>query len=323
MSRLGSTLGGVLAALEAMKDSLVRHLTRNEETGWVFAHPTMADAYSGLMRSPDLIGHLLAGFPLEVLMREVTCGDVGVQGALVVGPTHYDMVLDRLDEPLAGAGFEKWRERDRRRLFLATRCGAAFLERWCGRNADIVEGLAEPGLMLQAMSDNQLVARLSEFRLFPERLRVHFAEQLMAYCLSGHDPAVLYDETLKSVLTAAEWEALLLRVRSELLDDLHGAIHTCTADADLSTTDLESVVEPLSTLALHLPDLFPGDDYVAQRAQELDSLLDQWMSDNQSEARPERHDRRPRGSAQADRDWSHGPTRSVFDDLLDGREDVS
>jgi hypothetical protein len=177
--------------------------------------------------------------------------------------------------------------------------------------------------MLQAMSDNQLVARLSEFRLFPERLRVHFAEQLMAYCLSGHDPAVLYDETLKSVLTAAEWEALLLRVRSELLDDLHGAIHTCTADADLSTTDLESVVEPLSTLALHLPDLFPGDDYVAQRAQELDSLLDQWMSDNQSEARPERHDRRPRGSAQADRDWSHGPTRSVFDDLLDGREDVS
>jgi hypothetical protein len=34
----------------------------------------------------------------------------------------------------------------------------------------------------------------------------------MEYCLSGTDPAVLWDETLKSVLTAAEWEALLPRV---------------------------------------------------------------------------------------------------------------
>ncbi len=324
VSRLGSTLGGVVAALEAMEGSLIRHLTRDGEGGWVFAHPTMADAYSGLMRSPDLLGHLLAGFPLGVLMREVTCGDVGVQGALVVGPTHYEAVLGRLDEPFPTTTFEqRWHERSRRLSFLATRCDTAFLGRWCECHADDVESLAEPGLMLQAGAENELAARLNEFGLFPEPLRAHFAGRLSEYCLSGTDPAVLWDETLKSVLTGAEWETLLKRVRSELLSDLHRAIDTCTDGADLSNDEAESVIDPLATLALHLPDLFPGDEYVARRAQEFSALIDQWISDQEPFDHQERHAPGFGAGAERDGEWTDAPTRSVFDDLLDGRTDAT
>lgn len=321
VSRLGSILGGVVAALDAMEGSLVQHLTREGQTGWVFAHPTMADAYSRLMRSPDLLGHLLTGFPLEVLMREVTCGDLGVQGALVVGPAHYDTVLERLDSPLPSPLQQRWQERSRRTSFLATRCDKAFLTQWCGRNPKVLDELAQPGLMLQAVAANELVARLNEFGLFPEPLRAHFAEQLIEYCLNGTDPAVLWDEALKSVLTAAEWGALLRRVRSELISDLRRAIDTCTDGVDLSDNEPESVIDPIATLALHLPDLFPGDEYVAQRAQELDALVDQWISNQEPFDRPDRHSPRSGAIAETDREWTRGPSRSVFDDLLDGRTD--
>lgn len=321
VSRLGSTLGGVVAALEALEGSLVRHLARDGETGWVFAHPTMADAYSGLMRSPDLLAHLLAGFPLSVLMREVTCGDVGIENALIVGPVHYGAVLDRLDEPFPTSVDERWREQGRRTSFLATRCDATFLEQWCSRNPELVDRLAHPGLMLQAMPENQLAARLNDYGLFPAAHRVRFSELLVEYCLTGVDPAVLWDEALKSILTASEWECLLARVRSDLLGDLHQAIDGCTDGIDLSDQEPENVIDPLATLALRLPDLFPGDSYVARKAQELDALIEEWISSQERADRPDR-DREGFGTKVGnDQEWAHGPSRSVFDDLLDGRTD--
>lgn len=320
VSRLGSTLGGVVTALEAMEGSLVRHLTQEGHTGWVFAHPTMSDAYSRLMRSPDLVGHLLVGFPLEVLMREVTCGDVNVEGALVVGPGHYQVVLDRLAEPYPEDFAQRWREEDRRTTFLATRCDAEFLQAWCARHHDGLDSLAQPGLMLQADVDNQLVARLHRFGLFPETLRAAFAHALMDYCRSGTDPAVLWDSDLRSVLTIGEWEDLLGRVRSELLSNLEKAIDTCTDGYDLSDNDPSSVIDPLATLVLYLPDLFPHDEYVQRRTQELDEMVRQWI-DTHGEYRPDESDYRSTFAQTAGHDDTQGPSRSVFDDLRVGRND--
>lgn len=319
VARLGSSLGGVVTALDAMRDSLVRHVIRNGDTGWVFVHPTMADAYSSLMRSPDLLGHLLTGFPLDVLMREVTCGDVNVQGALVVGQGHYETVLDRLDEPLTDTVRERWRERDRRTSFLATRCDAEFLQRWCARNAPALEELSRPGLMLQGAVDNELTARLIEFELFPETLRAAFVEGLVDFCLSGIDPAVLWHEPLRSTLTVAEWEDLLQRVRAELLSDLPAAIDSCTEGVDLAQNEPQSVIDPLSTLALHLPDLFPGDRYVERQAQKLDALIEHWITDHESSDRPRQQATGRMSKVNAEPERSHGVNRSIFDDLVDGR----
>ena len=78
LRRLGSDLGGVTQSLGHLRDSLVRNVRRDGSYGWTFAHPTMVEAYSDLLRSPEFIHHLLAGFPLEVLLSEVSCGEVGV-----------------------------------------------------------------------------------------------------------------------------------------------------------------------------------------------------------------------------------------------------
>lgn len=319
VARIGSTLGGVIRALEAMDGSQVNSIVRDGEPGWVFAHPTMADAYSSLMRSPDLVEHLLAGFPLQTLVREVTCGDVGLQGALVLAPAQYDAVLARLDEPVPRGSYgEAWRERDRRTTFLAKRCDAAFLARWVETHPTKFASLETPGVMLQAVAENELAARLNEFGLFPEPMRQEFVGELVAYCLSGKDPAVLWDDSLKSMLTEAEWTALLLRVRDELLTNPGRAIRNCVEEWNQSDDDPASIVEPLSTLALYLPDLFPEDAWVQGQAVRLDGMLDEWISEHQTDDDEDVDDGFQSGPTSLST-WTPTSTRSVFDDLLDGR----
>jgi len=61
--------------------------------------PTMADAYIDLLRSPELLIHLLRGAPLLTLLQEIQCGDAGVQGAIDVPPILFDEVVRRLADP--------------------------------------------------------------------------------------------------------------------------------------------------------------------------------------------------------------------------------
>lgn len=318
LARLGSTLGGVTTSLEALRSSLVQHIVRNGASGWVFAHPTMVDAYADLLRSPELLHHLLTGFPLTVLLSEVTCGDVGVQGAVIVPATNFSMVLDRLEEPLP-KGDEAWRARDRRTSFLSTRCDKQFLQMWLDRDPARLNRLAEPGLMLEGDPDNELVARLNEFGLFPEVMRSTFAAALIHYCITGVDPAVLWNERLASILSEAERASLLARARSELLTDLPRAISGCTDDWHRPNGP-ESAVEPLRELVYHLPKTFPDDAAVAAAAKELDRLLDDWVAEQEWEDPDESRSSRPSTPAATGSGLTAPQDRSVFDDLMDGRD---
>jgi hypothetical protein len=321
LDRLGSDLGGVTQALEALAGSLVQSIMREGSSGWVFSHPTMVDAYADLLRTPELLHHLIDGFPLDVLLREVTCGDVGVGGAVVVPPTHFERVLDRLDEPLPGSDLTtRWRAQADRTTFLSTRCDSAFLETWLRQDPNRLDRLAEPGLMLEANATNELVARLNEYGLFPDTLRRRFAAKLIEYCVTGEDPAVLWNDKLASILTDEERTGLLARVRTELLGNLPAAVEACTNGWDGSADHgpPEGAVEPLRTLVYYLPELFPADSLVEDAAKRLDGLLDDWVV-RQDWEEPEGVES---GGAQmfSERAGSAvSAERSLFDDLLEGR----
>lgn len=315
LDRLDATVGAVTNALEVMNGSLVHNVNRDEQRGWQFAHPTMADAYGHLLRSPELLHHFITGYPLDVLLREITCGDCGVQGALVVPSAMFDLVLERLDQPLGRSGHDgAWWERSRRFTFLATRCGPEFLGRWRSRHPDVLDALKSPGLMLEADSDNEFVVTLHRLGLFPEPLRKHFADELIAYCVEGTDPAVLWDVGLRSMLTDDEWKGLLRQVREESLKDLNGLLRRCIEGGDPS--DAESAAEPLLRLAGELPDLYLDDPFVMSAAERLTEITHQWIAEK-SEDDPHDTGVWPSKLAAA----GPGPVtgrseRSIFDDLV-------
>jgi len=319
LSRLGSHLGGVTQALASLAGSLMQNIVRDGESGWVFSHPTMVDAYADLLRTPELLHHFIAGFPLDVLLKAITCGDVGLRGAVVVPAANHDAVLDRLEEPLpAGDHITMWRARGRRTTFLATRCNRRFLQAWLERDTGQLKHLAHPGLMLEVVENNELVTRLNEYGLFPEDLRAEFARGLIEYCVTGIDPAVLWNERLRSTLVDSEQALLRNRVRDELLANPREALWNCTDGWDESR-DPEEAVGPLRSLVHHLPRVFPDDPTFERATAELDQLLDEWVSDQGWEA-PKRHRGHSTNLTERPSDKALvGSDRSVFDDLLDGR----
>jgi len=99
LRRLGSNLGACTAALEVLRGSLVVHATSNGESFWTFKHPTIGDAYSAMLReSPELLGIYIRGSSIEKLIRQVTCGDVGIKGAVVLPSSLFPAVIERLAE---------------------------------------------------------------------------------------------------------------------------------------------------------------------------------------------------------------------------------
>jgi len=321
LARLGSDLGGVTRSLESLDGSLVNSIVRDGEAGWVFSHPTMVDAYAELLRTPELLHHFIGGFPLDVLLTEITCGDLGLRGAVVVSPANYEAVLKRLDEPLpAGDWNVRWRAKARRTAFLATRCDKRFLQMWIDRDPERLKDLEQPGLMLEADDDNELVARLNELGLFPEDMRAHFAEELIAYCASGTDPAVVWNRRLRSILLESEEAELKERIRTELLANPYRAIGNCSEgwdpDGDRSPA---SQVEPLRELVSCLPDMFLREPVVKAAAARLDDLLDSWIAEQSWEEPTQQWDS-PRDLTSAESFATPQVSdRSVFDDLLAGR----
>jgi energy-coupling factor transporter ATP-binding protein EcfA2 len=85
LERLGSDLGGCISALEALKGSFVLLTHASGEYAWQFRHPTIGDAYAAtLLQSPEHLGIYIEGSAPERLLDQVTCGDVGIEKAVVL-----------------------------------------------------------------------------------------------------------------------------------------------------------------------------------------------------------------------------------------------
>ncbi len=319
-ARMGSDLGGITRALTAMDGSLVHNLIRGGDPGWVFAHPTMVDAYADLLRNPELLHHLVAGFPLDVLMSSITCGDVGLNHAIVVPQNLFAAVQTRLKELPDDGEFEaRWRLRSRRSSFLASRCDKAFLQEWCEDEPDLMERLSEPGLMLEGDSDNDLFIQLVAFGLVPDALRAKFAEALIKHCERGDDPAVLWTRSLRDVLSQDEDADLRRRIRAVVVADPAHLVREATAwsrDDDQSPDDF---IAPLRELADHLPHEFPDDVEVAAGTETLTGAIDRWVSDQDWEDPDE--ETHTTGAAPAAPTPPAPIDRSVFDDLVERRSE--
>ena len=84
LRRAGGSLAGVTRSLDQLEGSLVANISRDGHQGWVFAHPTMMDAYADRLRSPEFVHFLVEGFGTRALLAQTTCGDTGLRNAIVL-----------------------------------------------------------------------------------------------------------------------------------------------------------------------------------------------------------------------------------------------
>lgn len=316
LSRLGSSLGKCITALESLNGSLVLHQQADGELVWRFKHPTIGDAFaSALARSPDLLGIFLLGSATENLIEQVTCGNVGIEQAVMVPRSLYPQMIARLKEFTASEKYKTqhlsiWGAKWSLHSFLTRRCSKEFLTLYLQTNPELIDKVCRPSLLLSSSSEVALAIRLHEFGLLPEENRKIFVQAVSAYAVIGEDVYALDDEDIRSVFTDAEFDALVARVRAELLPRL-GSVREKEQDEYRADEPADEHMEHMFESFKTLKDRFSDDAEAVRIIDREIELAKDWINDNGHE----HPDREPRSLDTAETNDKPLGTRSIFDDV--------
>jgi hypothetical protein len=319
LERLGSTLGECITALDALNGSLVTNMQIDDQPVWRFKHPTIGDAYAvTLALSPDLLGIFLSGSSTENLISQVTCGNVGVEKAVVVPKSLFPMMVERLREFSASDKYKvqwmsSWGARWTLYRFLASRCSKEFLAMYLEQAPDTLNRVSEPGLSLSAVPEVDLAVRLNEFGLLPEGIRQKFIETVSKYAIEGEDVHALDDAGVRSVFTDSEFDELVKTVRTDLLPKLAHVRKTVQENHDSSDPPdehMQNILESLSTLKKR----FSEDEDAVKIIERETDLANEWIA----ETEPPEPKIAPRTLGTVEPSEKKHGSRSIFDDIDDG-----
>jgi hypothetical protein len=321
IERLGSGLGACITALEALNGSLVQHIHADEAATWRFKHPTVGDAYAGiLLQSPELLGIYVHGSPIDKLLGQVTCGDVGLERAVVLPKGLFPLVLKRLDEVSSATlykspALERWYSQGRIDGFLASRCSKDFLIQYLHQHPDILDRVSEPGLFLYAVSEVDLAIRLHQLGLLPESNRERFVGTVISYAIGGEDLYAVENLRIQSVFTSAELSAFRTRVREELIPNLGDVRRTWQINRS-SDQSPDECLDPLLESFSALKKEFADDPAIIGRIENEIQLGRSWIAEETEDDPKEKRTPRTFGDVDSpDNPPELAQARGIFDDV--------
>jgi len=316
MRRLDSNLGACTAALEALRGSLALHVTSDGESYWAFKHPTIGDAYSSMLReNPELLGIYVHGSDIKKLTRQITCGDVEIEGAVVLPSSLFHLVIERLVAFKTSSAYKTewmsgWGARRELLVFLAGRCSKQFLEAYLAIDLKLIESIVNPMLYLEFSVEVDLSIRLFTFGLLPEEARRTLAENVSKHARDGVDARVLYDPKLRSLLNDKELRILREAVRTEVLPRIEDVRLEHQAGRD-SEDDPEWHIRRFTQFLSAIEEAYPQSRRIRKIVKGERLQVQAWIDGNPTEA-----------DTSASRDItinepsaSHDVSRSIFDDI--------
>ena len=311
LSRLGATQADVQVSLTAMDDSLVK-LVKGDEPRWTFKHPTIRDALASLIAAdPERMDIYLQGCPLERLLNEVTCGDVGLEGVKVVIPkSRYEAFAQRLR-----AHGRKWPKH----LFLAYRCDRTFLVLYVESDETVLQDACHSETYELAPLDlhpaARILTRLHEYGLLPSIYRQEFLEEVTRRAIEVPDTAFLTTPSIRKALSEDEITDILAGVKDEFLPSLDDVVEGWR-DQYPADGDPSGHFGPLLLALNTYRDALTGDagaeKAIGKAVEAIEEAIDDLAHDDES-------------AADGAEDYSRlqGPEllseeRSIFDDIDDG-----
>jgi energy-coupling factor transporter ATP-binding protein EcfA2 len=321
--RLGTDLGEAITALNAMLNSLTVQIREGGRTIWMFKHPTIGDAYASIvLQTSELMDIYLQGASVEKLLSTITCGDLGLEGAVVVPESLYAMVegkVSAFDETGDLDWQQRWEKRRNVDRFLGERCDRAFLELYLEHHPQLLERVSNPGLRLDTVSEVDVAVRLFKLDLLPEQYRAKFVQTVVEYAVNGEDGHVFESSEIRQMFKRQEKKELKRRIREELIPNLANARHNWEYNLP-SDEDPESYIQPYSDLLTALEHEFPGNPEVRKAVISETLTIRRWIEKAQQDM-AERGDPRDQEPEYDSSDYSatgpsgEGASRSIFDDI--------
>jgi LmbE family N-acetylglucosaminyl deacetylase len=239
LQRVGEHLGDALGALPALDGSLLRLVSAGGDRWWQFQHPTFTDAYQlWLANQPELLAEYVASAKIDDLVRTVSCGDVGIEGSLVVPRSLYGKVASRFIESRPARGWYELSDWKRAVYsFLLRRCDREALRTIVLLMPTIVDEAFDIGLFLSAFTTERDLARLLlDEGLAAEAHRTKLVDRVIGYAEEGLDGSFLVDGEWLEFFSDDDLEELDQRV----LQSLDGLVDSIDeglrhAEGDIST----------------------------------------------------------------------------------------
>ena len=242
---MGVRAAQVSRSFERLNGSLTLLVEHPEGRRWTFRHPTITDAFAGLVAdSAELVELYIRGAKLERLLIEVVCGPFAIAGAKVRVPAAlYPVLLARLRaHPLDST----------LRHFLINRCDRRFLVLYIDNIPEVfnLSGHLQPDLAYDSYAP--LLAKLNSLDLLPESVRQEAVARIEDATLTWFDAGIFREPNLRSILTEDEFSRLCVRFKEQWFDDL------LTLGVQFSSTDQASLLRSLRENLEHVANFFGG-----------------------------------------------------------------
>lgn len=212
LALMNSTLGQVSQALRSLEGSLVVQELADGEVNYRFKHPTIRDSFGSIIgENPDLMDVYLPGARAEVLIGEVTCGDVSLEGArLVVPVSRFPLVEERLRELRRKTGGVR-----RIVTFLGSRCSAEFLRYFTDATPDFLSEVHLRSWCIYS-PEVKLFRILHGHQLLPESHRKRFVKELSQRVLWQPEWRVMQEPEIRQMFRPRELRVLRADVRRQV-----------------------------------------------------------------------------------------------------------
>jgi hypothetical protein len=245
----------------------------------------------------------------------VTCGDVGIEKAVVVPKSLFPQMLKKLTEYSRSKSYKSdWLSTSGARWdlqgFLARRCSKEFLSLYLQINPGLLDQVSKPGLFLDAVTEVRLAKRLHEFGLLPEENRRKFIDTVSKYAIEGEDADALDDEGIRSLFTDDEFEEFVARVRAELLPQLWDVRRRHESDYSPGASPDEHM-QPLLEVFESLKKRFGDDESAIILIDREIRSTKNWIDENT----PLEPEQSPRKLEKVEEPEKPHSTRSIFDDI--------
>lgn len=323
IERLGSSVSKSINAMEAMNGNLVELLHLEGESYWRFRHPTIGDAFAIYIReAPELMEIFLHGTQTDKLMQQVTCGDMGIEKAVIIPKTFYAVMLEKLERFTATPKYKQeylqtWGARRELMSFLATRCSTSFLNTYVEKKPTVVDEVSNPTSTREYSPDIKLAHRFFKEGFFSEDQRKTLVNRLISVVMKGEDMYLLVDIDTLELFTDQELEEVKQEVNSTLLDKLPSIWEREASKFEKRWRPSEDADDHMYSILNNFEQLRSLYDEGSTPYEKVDSEIQniqQWVEANKGKVSPVPE----RQTLSGDQLLTGGDgNRSIFDDIND------
>jgi hypothetical protein len=322
---MGVPLPRIIDALRQLKGSFLRVATVDGRETWSFAHPTIADALTDILKErPQMMAALLRGATIETILGSFVCGEgaPSIRDAPTIPPSLDEILIGRL-------AHVPDHESTNRSLFrfLAERVSDHVFKRVIAADPDILGRQAWSNH--RADCDPKILAHARAYRLgiLEDYLQDEMASRLEKAATITFDLSFFEDESILRLIPPSRLLSLGIRLRVDTLVNAPDRIVDIAEEADLSD-DPESHFEHYSRgldILEELPDIDDTTvDLIKEVRRAVASSIDEVAERKEAEGKQDHSSEWSymssvsRESTTKDRHIDQQTSRSVFDDVDNG-----